>query len=159
MPGVIEQLAAETSSRQLQEAEHDAERAAERVVEDERRRRRRFAAARKRAMQVGEQLTGRVIFPARWSAEDSERSTVICIERIEGRVELAVEVAVADYGGNDLKVEARAVVVRRVTDDETARAVSWKNPGGPLSPGGGGGPISPGRDWFRRALIELGVIA
>lgn len=148
MPGVIEALAAETRERQVAEAAAAArEKAATEAIEVERRRE-TDAAARGLAMHAAQSLTGRVIFPARWEFVPVEQHYRRCLrESIEGRVTIWVYV-------NSGYVES---IIVSATADKNAECVTWKNPRrqdrAPKD-----WPTGPGRDWFRRALVELGVI-
>lgn len=146
MPGVIEELAAETAEREAQEArlrereraDHDAG-AAVREREDK-------AEARQLAMRAARGLTGRVIFPARWTFIPVDDHFRRCLrETIEGKVTIWVYT----NGGYVERI--------LVGNDEAGKIVEWKNPRWKNRPPSRW-PTNPGRDWFRRALVELGVI-
>jgi len=146
MPGVIDALAAETTELRRAErarvARETAEANARRVVEE----REQTAKARVLAMEAAKSLTGRVIFPARWAVVPVEQAHRRCLrETIEGKVTIWVYV-------NGIYVERILV-----GNDEKGKMIEWKQPR--IQSAVSRWPVGPGRDWFRRALVDLGVIA
>ena len=146
MAGVIDQLAAETRDLDRKEAArvaaNDRDAAAARAVAE----REETAAARVLAMRAARSLTGRVIFPARWEVVPLDRPFRHCLrETIEGKVTIWVYM----HSGH---VES---ILVSVGPDGNSQCVTWKpSRYGPPARW----PVSPGRDWFRRALVDLGVI-
>lgn len=145
MAGVIETLAAETAEQQAVEARKRERDKASHDVDAANRDREARIDARRLAMKAAQGLTGRVIFPARWEFVPVEQHFRRCLrETIEGKVTIYVYL-------NGGYVESIAVTAGR------GDSVSWENPCRRDVPPSRW-PTDPGRDWFRRALIELGLI-
>ena len=150
-PGLIETLALETDGRRQHEAAAAARQKAAHAASREQSERELRTEARETAMKATQQMTGVVIFPARWDVDDSDATVIRCTERIEGRV--GVDVLI-NKGGFSPPVKA---ILVSDADSDSGECVTWKLPVRHDLPVARQ-PISPGRDWFRRALIELGVI-
>lgn len=107
-------------------------------------------AARRIAMNCAQQMTGRVIFPARWATEYSKEGrgfgVVHCTETLEGLVEIVVTVAIA--GGH-----VESVIVRRPGAE---RGMSWSRPSWAAT-SKGPDPM-PDADWFERAVVSAGIL-